>query len=382
MAVFLIDFPTVTPIVWLTVIYSIGGAFMEVVCQGLMVVEARKDAKGGSEDLQTFAWLFYGVGGSLACLAAGWLTTQWPYGGGARITYGVSAIFCLILGLSGPCIDKKLEENQTEMVNMAFWPRTKFVFKELGEGLKIKELYTSLIYQMVIGCLVPQFTTFLYYYYTDFDHFTNFTYAMLQLIAMASLVPGSILFAVYLKESEFRLMMVLACCVNFFGAFTTMLYCSRHTFGLSPFLFVMFTSTVTDVLYMCFIQLPLSVLFAKLIPERIESSLFAFSTGMMNLANLFIAPDLGNLINALFFHITTEDLSELWKLYAVQSVMSLLPILFIWLLPKRAEVMKVQNCLEYMRLLEAKPATGYELLKEAFDKLDEPHIVYLKLKAP
>lgn len=224
------------------------------------------------------------------------------------------------------------------MVQMSLWPRTKLVFSELGEGLKIKELYTSLIYQMIIGCLVPQFSTYLYYYFIDVNHFKQFTYAMLQLIAMASLIPGSILFAIYLKESEFRLMMVLACAVNFFGAFTTMLYTSNHTFGLSPLLFVMFTSTVTDVLYMCFIQLPLSVLFAKLIPERIESSLFAFSTGLMNLANLFIAPDLGNLINYLFFNVTTDDLSQLWKLYAVQTVMSILPTLFVWLLPKRAQV--------------------------------------------
>jgi MFS family permease len=173
------DWPTVGPVVWLTIVYSIGGAFMEVVCQGLMVVEARKDPKAGSEDLQTFAWIFYGIGGTVACLIAGWLTTKWEDGGGARITYAMAAVFTLILGLSGPCIDKKLESNQTEMVQMSFWPRTKLVFHELGEGLRIKELYTSLIYQMVIGCLVPQFTTYLYYYYIDIQDFQPFTYAML-----------------------------------------------------------------------------------------------------------------------------------------------------------------------------------------------------------
>jgi iron only hydrogenase large subunit-like protein len=91
----------------------------------------------------------------------------------------MAAFFCLILGLSGPCIDKKLESNQTEMVNMSFWPRTKLVFNELGEGLRIKELYTSLIFQMIIGCIVPQFTTYLYYYYIEVQKFENFTYALL-----------------------------------------------------------------------------------------------------------------------------------------------------------------------------------------------------------
>ena len=39
------------------------------------------------------------------------------------------------------------------------------------------------------------------------------------------------------------------------------------------------------------------VLFAKLIPEKIEASLFAFLTGLSNLNNLFISNNLGNLIN-------------------------------------------------------------------------------------
>lgn len=47
----IIAWPTASPIVWFTVVYSTGGAFMEVVCQGLMVVESRKDPESGSEDL-------------------------------------------------------------------------------------------------------------------------------------------------------------------------------------------------------------------------------------------------------------------------------------------------------------------------------------------
>jgi hypothetical protein len=41
LAVALFDWPTVEPVAIFVFIYSIGGAFEEVVCQGLMVVEAR-----------------------------------------------------------------------------------------------------------------------------------------------------------------------------------------------------------------------------------------------------------------------------------------------------------------------------------------------------
>lgn len=144
--------------------YSIGGAFEEVVCQGLMVVEARKDINLGSEDLQSWAWTWYGIGGTTGCLTAGIILNIWQNGDGARLCYAISALFPLILGISGPFIDKTLEENQTEMVKMKLWPRIKFVFKEVGEGLKIKELYTTLIFQMVLSSVVPSFNTYLYDY--------------------------------------------------------------------------------------------------------------------------------------------------------------------------------------------------------------------------
>lgn len=165
----------------------------------------------------------------------------------------------------------------------------------------MKELYSSLIFQCILGSVVPTFTYFMYDYYIIFSKFTQFEYAMLQLVGNASTIPGAILFNLYLKNAEFTHMMWLACFVNFFGAITTMLFCLGIDLGV-PFLFTMGTSTVTDVMYMCFVNLPLCVLFAKLIPEKIESSLFAFSTGLMNLTYLFVSPDLGVLINVLFVH--------------------------------------------------------------------------------
>lgn len=76
------------------------------------------------------------------------------------------------------------------------------------------------------------------------------------------------------------------------------------------------------------------VLFAKLIPEKIEASLFAFLTGLSNLNNLFISNNLGNLIN-LWIGVDSDTLDKTWELYSVQAVLSLVPLAFIWLVPKR-----------------------------------------------
>jgi len=82
------------------------------------------------------------------------------------------------------------------------------------------------------------------------------------------------------------------------------------------------------------------VLFAKLIPPTIESSMFALLTGLLNFFNLFASKQLGNFIN-LFVGVTSENLEQLWILYAIALPCTVLPIFFICLLPKQAEIQSV-----------------------------------------
>jgi hypothetical protein len=160
-----------------------------------MVVEARKDLESGAEDLQSWAWIMYGIGGTVGAFTGGIITSIWKYGGGARLCYGISSIFPLILGLSGPFIDKSLEENQEEMVKMGICKRLKLVFVELKEGLSIKELYTTLIFQMLLASLVPSFNTYLYQYsVSPLVGLSNFEVAMLTLVANATMIPGTLLY--------------------------------------------------------------------------------------------------------------------------------------------------------------------------------------------
>lgn len=105
------NWPTAGSVVILSIIYSFGGAFEEVVCQGMMVVEARRSLQYGSGDFQTWGWIWFGLGGFIGSSVCGVLTTLWPYGVGARLVFAFAAIFPLILAISGPIIDKSLEAN-------------------------------------------------------------------------------------------------------------------------------------------------------------------------------------------------------------------------------------------------------------------------------
>mmetsp|Transcript_13829 Transcript_13829/g.9785 ORF Transcript_13829/g.9785 Transcript_13829/m.9785 type:complete len:84 (+) Transcript_13829:219-470(+) len=83
-------------------------------------------------------------------------------------------------------------------------------------------------------------------------------------------------------------------------------------------------------------MLPAMVLFAKLIPENVETSMFALLTGLLNFSNFFAAKQLGSLINKLFFHVTDQNLEDLYKLIIVQTFAVLIPLTFVCLIPSRA----------------------------------------------
>ncbi len=141
-------------------------------------------------------------------------------------------------------------------------------------------------------------------------------------------------------------MMYTALIINMIGAATTVLYCTNHFFGLPPVAFLCLTSTVTDTLYNAYTTLPGMVLFAKLIPENVESSMFAMLTGLTNFSNLFMSSEVGIFINKFigvyYISETDNNLNEVWKLYCAQIGCCVIPMFFVWLIPRRAAVKLVQ----------------------------------------
>jgi len=71
-----IFFPTENVYLFVSMLFikNLSGAVMDVVVDGLMVVQSRNDPQLGSEDLQTFCWALVGVGGIVGSLGGGYLT--------------------------------------------------------------------------------------------------------------------------------------------------------------------------------------------------------------------------------------------------------------------------------------------------------------------
>ena len=139
---------------------------------------------------------------------------------------------------------------------------------------------------------------------------------MLSVLGSVCLFLSMFVYSCLLKDLPIRSMMVIASVTNFIGAVTTFMYVKNITFGLSPLVFVVLTDTVTSILVDAFTRLPAMVLFAKLTPHNIESSMFALVTGVMNFCNGFMSKQLGVLINK-SVGVTNSNLNELWRLYFI-----------------------------------------------------------------
>ena len=205
-----------------------------------------------------------------------------------------------LIVLSGCLMNSNLEQGSEKIISMSLWQRTKVNLVEIKNGLKIRELYRSVLFFLLLGAVIPSFSDFFYYYQQDISGFTKWDYAMLGVFGNVCLFLGTFIYSLMLKNVEIRTMMIFACLTNLLGAVGSLLFLRGVMFGMDPFWFMVMSSSVTDVLSYAFVNLPGMVLFAKLIPANIESSMFAMLTGLMNFSNLFASKMLGNYINTFF----------------------------------------------------------------------------------
>lgn len=90
-------------------INSLVQAFMDVVIDGMMVIDSRINPDAGSEDLQTWSWAWMGIGGTFGNFFAGVLLSDKDHKPHPYLIFWISAICGILIAISGLFIDKSLE---------------------------------------------------------------------------------------------------------------------------------------------------------------------------------------------------------------------------------------------------------------------------------
>lgn len=111
------------------------------------------------------------------------------------------------------------------MIQMGFFQRSKVVFREVFYGLAIKECWCTMLFKAILASFVPSFGSYFYYYTIDVAGITQWEYSLLGAFGYLTLITGSVCYQAFFRNAEFRIMVLLACFINLFGAITTMFFC-------------------------------------------------------------------------------------------------------------------------------------------------------------
>ena len=78
---------------------------MDVVVDGLMVMQARRDQLNGSQDLQTYSWQLLGFGGIIGGVSGGLITQYYD----THFIFFIFGFLGFLIMLSGLAMDKDIE---------------------------------------------------------------------------------------------------------------------------------------------------------------------------------------------------------------------------------------------------------------------------------
>ena len=105
---------------------------------------------------------------------------------------------------------------------------------------------------------------------------------------------------------------------------------------------MVFDEALSDIGQQALIFLPMTVLYAKITPSKIEATCFALLASASNFAGIGGAW-LGSWINNQFVGITKDNLEDYWKLLCITYVCGLIPFtLRFWLIPSNKEIEDLQ----------------------------------------
>lgn len=163
LAIYLLDIQSEVTFAVLLFAIQVTGAYLDVLVDAMMVVEAREDEDEGSEQLQSLSWIALGLGGVFGSLVGGMLMERDP-----NLIFGMYSLYGLIVAVLGLNINEKEEEVSKDGLC------TKFAtsISEMKQALLLPEIYWTLTYILLSASSKPSFSSYMYFFKMDVVKFS------------------------------------------------------------------------------------------------------------------------------------------------------------------------------------------------------------------
>ena len=316
-------------------INSLAMTWLDVIVDGMIVVEQRKDPVHGSADLQVFSYICLAAGGILPNAIA--IPVALYYG--LSFCFLVPAVIGFLILAAALDLSASSTHEKQQILDMQFMERLRYNWRAIKQAVKIKPLQNTLIFYGFYVLLTPSYKDFLDYFY-NFDPDLD---ACIEIIVFMSVLIVAIIYSSFLEDYPMRSIVRFGIMMLFINSVFNILLVMDITFGLSKFGYVCFQTLLFDASYQAFLYMPAYVAVAQMIPENIETSVFAILKSFEGLQILVW----GRILGSIMYYFTSPDgvQYDLAIGEGVTALIALVMIVFAQILPHAAEIEAVQRTL-------------------------------------
>ena len=164
----------------------------------------------------------------------------------------------------------------------------------------------------------PNGSASMFYYYTNFLHFSPEFLGQLKFALMLGMTLSFIIYYTFLKFVQFKKQFITTCLISVFLGFSTLILISRYNLelGIPDKVFCICDSFVTTIISELNL-LPILVLACRMCPKNIEGTMYAMLTSAVNFGSI-ISGLLGSGL-ILMLGITENNFDNLWLLITITS---------------------------------------------------------------
>ena len=305
-------------------ITSLSVAFSDVIVDSLIVERARDESVGKAGSLQALCWGASAVGGLLTAYFSGLLLQHFS----TRTVFAFTAAFPLLVSAAALWISE-------EPVTLADGNRQTVVkeqIQQLWQALTQKAIWMPTLFLFLWQC-TPTAESAFFYFSTNELGFTPEFLGRVRLVTSLASLLGVWLFQRFLKTIPFRQIFIWTTLLSSLLGLTALLLVTHtnRSLGIDDHWFALGDSLILTVMGQLTFM-PVLVLAARLCPPGIEATLFAMLMSVLNLSGL-VSKEGGAILTHLL-GVTDTNFDKLWLLVLIANVGSMLPLIFINLLPK------------------------------------------------
>ena len=244
-----------------------------------------------------------------------------------RTVFAVTAIFPLLVSIAAIWIVEIPAGHEDEQPTESI----KFQIQQLWQALTQKVIWMPTLFLFLWQC-TPTAESAFFYFSTNELGFTPEFLGRVRLVTSLASLLGIWLFQRFLKTIPFRQIFLWTTIFSSLLGLTTLLLVTHtnRSIGIDDRWFALGDSLILTVMGQLTFM-PVLVLAARLCPPGIEATLFALLMSVLNLSGL-VSKEGGALLTHLF-NVTENNFDKLWLLVIITNLGSLLPLIFIKLLP-------------------------------------------------